>query len=783
MELMPAKLCQEIPLARKALSARVLGVLCLAGLASACQTIPAVDDQYSRLGERSERFVFAGQVTTLAFSRGGRVLIAGGCEIDDDGDEKQEDCPRSLMQRWNLDGSSSGKTLRFLQSTTALAVSPDGSHLAAGDAEGRLSLLKSTVKTRPRALHQKREITALAFSPDGKWVASGSLDTSFPLGFLETATGGVVKVKIDFEPISALAFSPDGKEVAIGTRKGGFFVWSFLSSATSSQLSPNSNEQQAVTKTTFSSDGNLLAYGRRDGRVVILDRKSGKSIREFKGNSAIKALAFSPDGQYLALGQDNGKVLLIESMQGRQVWSKRHLFPVADIAYSPDGGLLAVAARQHVYLYHVGESAELAPLNRAQGGSPNRESMAATMAGPQAVASQTFAKVLEISQREFLRLLPLDRLVASAVRAMVASVPGASVEPVESSRAYALVVKANNRVLSVDLVRLRRAEGGVGLREAVRTFETAQRFFLAAAPGTASRLEGVAVKAVVAELGPSVRLVRLSGESASASAEEGAQTAGDQVARLLEEDRVPYLKVSRFTASTTRQVDAWLRSVAAPRRPAGVPILDLRDNSGGELDSAVQTASLLLPKGQPVAGLILRKTGDRVEYHSRGGAPSQGPFVVLVNEWTAGTAEMLACAMRTAGVGVLVGTRTAGVDEVYQNFALPGGGELRISAARFDCPDGRSLRWKGQDVDLSIGRAPVIETVPVGGASSWSVPGGHRPVRMAVGLRRTSDRDLILGVQAALCLGSTHGEGGVPSHDQASARLKRHLASCGMSPS
>lgn len=364
MELMPTKPLQGIPLSHKTMLVKILCVLCLAGLTGACQTVPAVDDQHLSLGEKSERFLFAGKITTLAFSQGGRVLIAGGCEIDDDGDDKQEDCPRSLVQKWNLDGTNSEKTLRYLQRTTALAVSPDGSHLAAGDSEGRLSLLKGAAKTKLKALHQKREITALAFSPDGKWVASGSLDSSFPLGFLETATGGVVKVKIDFEPISALAFSPDGRDLAIGTIKGGFFVWNFLSSATSSQISPNSNEQHAVTRTAYSSDGHLLAYGRRDGRVVILDRESGTVIREFKGSSAIKALAFSPDGQYLALGQDNGKVILIGSVQGGQVWSKRHLFPVADIAYSPDGGLLAVAAQQHVYLYHVGESAEVLPLHQ-----------------------------------------------------------------------------------------------------------------------------------------------------------------------------------------------------------------------------------------------------------------------------------------------------------------------------------------------------------------------------------------------------------------------------------
>lgn len=150
---------------------------------------------------------------------------------------------------------------------------------------------------------------------------------------------------------------------------------------------------------------------------------------------------------------------------------------------------------------------------------------------------------------------------------------------------------------------------------------------------------------------------------------------------------------------------------------------------------------------------------------------------------TAGTAEMLACAMQSAGVGVLVGARTAGVDEVYRTFTLPSGGGLRVSVARFDCPDSQSLRWKGQDVDLSVGRLPDAEAVLIGVVSSRSGSGAYRPVHTAVGLPGMSDRDLVLGVQAALYLGVAHGEGEATQRDQAMTSLKRRLASCGMSPS
>lgn len=784
-------LSKEEPSRRNLLAAaRSLGLFILpfvSALSSACQLGPTAQSGAGLVLPRMEgiqRLPFDGWVSTLAFSRRGHTLVVGGCqdpEAAGSGLNDGEPCTRGVVQVWNLEKSQSETTMTLPRAVAALAVSQDGSKWVAGDSEGRLIL--STNKTIPRPYHQKGEIMALAFSPDGKWIASGSLDVSFPLGIMDVVTGGVIKVKAKFDPVTALAFHPDGKVLAVGMSKGRLVVWDFASSSAPVQVTPGGSERHAITSTIFSPDGVYLAYGRRNGQVVIWDRSSQQPLVEFAGSSSVTGLEFSPDGQYLAIGQDNGRVLLVESRNAHQVWSERHAFSVSDMAYSPDGSSLVVAVQRHVYLYHVGESMSLSPQHRTQINGETNRGRTKKAGVSSAVASRTFARVLEISQQEFLRLLPFDRLVAKAVGAMVASVPEASVEPVESSRMRMLVVQANRRSVSVDLARLHRAEGGEGIREAVRAFESVQRFLLEAAPGAAARLEDVAVKAVVAELGPSVRLVRMSGESGAASVGESAQADGDQTARLLEEDRVPYLKVSRFSASTSRQVGVWLGSVAAPRRPTGAPILDLRNNPGGELDSAVQTASLLLPKGQLVTGLILRKTGDWVEYRSRGVASSQGPFVVLVNEQTAGTAEMLACAMQVAGVGILVGSRTAGVNEVYQTFVLPGGEGLRISTARFDCPDGRNLRWEGHDVDLSADRAASVEAIPVGGASLWSVPGVHRPVHMAVGMPGTTDRGLTLGIQVALCLGTAHGKGDTTLRNQTMTRPKDHLASCGMSPS
>jgi carboxyl-terminal processing protease len=474
---------------------------------------------------------------------------------------------------------------------------------------------------------------------------------------------------------------------------------------------------------------------------------------EFKGSSAVKALAFSPDGRQLALGQDNGKVLVIESRQSNPIWSKRHLLPVSDMAYSPDGAFLAVAVQRNVYLYRV-EGAVSPPLatvlaERQEGvrGLPAGQArvIALEAAAPE-VSSRTMADVLQIAQDEYMRLLPFDRLAIRAVEAMVEATPGAAVDTQTDN----LVLTAEGRSLTLDLRSLRGTSGNTGLRQTVRAYEAAQRFLLVSNQGSARSLEQTAVEGVLTELGPGVRVVsgqERRGPSRDSTTDAGAQaiTASawgrQEIIQTVFEGDVNYLKLPRFDQRTAGLVQVWMAGGMGSPEGTGVYLLDLRDNPGSELDPAVATAMRLLPKGHLITSVIARKNGDRTEYRSEGPARLKGRLVVLVNERTAGTAEMLACAVRESGAGVLVGVRTAGVDEVYTTFSLPDGSGLRISTGRFYCPGDYSLRWVGQPVDVEVSATGL-------GFS----PRDYQVGPMAVTLPARGDRQLRVGVGVARCL-------------------------------
>lgn len=735
-------------------------------LLTACQMPGSVRQVEGPLPlEGSDRLQFFGWVKTLAFFQGGHALLAGGCEAGGGGEAS---CTRGLVSVWNLKEMTPVTTFRFSKAVTAMAVSPDGTKWVAGDSEGRLILSTAAAKGEaPRALHQKRAITALAFSPEGQWVASGSLDASFPLGLMEMKTGGVIRVKATFEPVSAVAFSRNGKELGIGMQNGSLVIWSFASQAPPVPITADSGEEQAISCLAFSPDDRLLAYGRQDGRVVIVDRASGQVMLEIRRGSAVTALAFSPDGQYLAFGQDNGKVVLIESEGGREIWSKRHIISIAALAYSPDGMSLAVAAKPGVFLYQM-EGADSNP-----GSLPRAERMTKTNYRYKAVpdprptrspevSSRKFSRVLQVSQDEYFWLLPFDRLIISSVDAMRKVVPGAVVERAGPAGPNQIVLVAGERSLAIDLSQLRRAEGRSGLRQAIETYESAQRVLLAARPGSATILEDAAVSAILAELGPGLRLmpqleVSPRAQARMDSAKDGhgrsssASIQGAEATVL--GDGIRYLKLAKFSRSSAKQVQRWVAGGASTQGAPIAHVLDLRNNAGADLDSVLETAESLLPKGQVIAELIARKTGERTQYRSKGlGRPPRG-LVVLVNERTEGTAELLACAIRESGVGVLVGASTSGVDDVYGLFPLPGGDALRVSTGRFFCPGERSLRWKGQTVDIEAGRASSMGGIPIGVSQADSFPRSHMASPLPAGLPVGADYQLRIGVEVAVCLG------------------------------
>jgi len=121
-------------------------------------------------------------------------------------------------------------------------------------------------------------------------------------------------------------------------------------------------------------------------------------------------------------------------------------------------------------------------------------------------------------------------------------------------------------------------------------------------------------------------------------------------------------------------------------------VLDLRNNPGGFLDSAIAVAGTFLPQGQ----LILTQKGrnglnDRI-YRSNNPDPDRTPLVILVNDFTASASEIVAGAMQDHDRALIVGQTSFGKGLVQSIINLPEGAGLTLTSAKYFTPSGRLIQ-------------------------------------------------------------------------------------------
>ncbi|MCP3904178.1 MAG: S41 family peptidase [Planctomycetes bacterium] len=150
-----------------------------------------------------------------------------------------------------------------------------------------------------------------------------------------------------------------------------------------------------------------------------------------------------------------------------------------------------------------------------------------------------------------------------------------------------------------------------------------------------------------------------------------------------------YIRVTQFNADTVIELETALADLV----PSGMNglILDLRDNPGGGLPTAVQMADLFLEEGKIVE--VQPRIGESVTYRAnRAGTMPGFEMLVLVNGSSASASEIVAGALQENGRAKVLGTRTFGKGSVQEVRALSyGGGTLKYTTAHYYLPSGRNL--------------------------------------------------------------------------------------------
>lgn len=157
------------------------------------------------------------------------------------------------------------------------------------------------------------------------------------------------------------------------------------------------------------------------------------------------------------------------------------------------------------------------------------------------------------------------------------------------------------------------------------------------------------------------------------------------------DNQTGYIKVSRFTLSTDQE----FRDALLKLRLSGMKqlLLDLRDNSGGYMGTAIKMADEFL-SGNKLIVYTKGKNGLNDMRYEAGlkGEFEQGALVVLINEGSASASEIVSGALQDQDRALIVGRRSFGKGLVQAPIELQDGSELRLTISRYYIPSGRCIQ-------------------------------------------------------------------------------------------
>ncbi|MCK6629291.1 MAG: S41 family peptidase [Anaerolineae bacterium] len=170
--------------------------------------------------------------------------------------------------------------------------------------------------------------------------------------------------------------------------------------------------------------------------------------------------------------------------------------------------------------------------------------------------------------------------------------------------------------------------------------------------------------------------------------------------RILEEaPKIGYIQLTSFTERSNKELDRAFEELS--QQGAESYILDLRNNGGGLLETAVDVASQFLREG-----VVLREDrkseGERVYDVRAGGKALDQPLVLLVNGGTASASEIVAGALQDYKRATLIGEKTFGKGSVQLIYELSDASRLHVTVAKWFTPNNNAIDGKGLTPDIEV---------------------------------------------------------------------------------
>lgn len=170
---------------------------------------------------------------------------------------------------------------------------------------------------------------------------------------------------------------------------------------------------------------------------------------------------------------------------------------------------------------------------------------------------------------------------------------------------------------------------------------------------------------------------------------------------------VAWISLSEFTSGATEALQTALRD-AKDAGAKGV-ILDLRNNPGGLVFEAIGVASQFLPANTPLFQQKDRNGNVKLTKSvGSNGEWQDGPLVVLVNEGSASSSELVSSAIQDARRGVLIGETTYGTGTTLTPYQISDGSMVLVGVSLWLTANGRDIYKKGVEPDVTIGNEPGV---------------------------------------------------------------------------
>jgi carboxyl-terminal processing protease len=252
------------------------------------------------------------------------------------------------------------------------------------------------------------------------------------------------------------------------------------------------------------------------------------------------------------------------------------------------------------------------------------------------------------------------------------------VAPMEDTPGFRAGLMAGDKIMEID----GKSAEGLLLPDAVK--------LLRGEPGTKVRLKILRPKSQEVKV---VEMVRAEIKVASV-----------KDARVME-DNIAYLRITQFNEPTASSLQEELDRLLTNRVDA--LILDLRNNPGGLLTSAIEVAQKFLNKNDEIVSTLGRDPRKQQVYRSRGPRHYLDfPMAILVNAGSASASEIVAGALQDNKRAILVGEKTFGKGSVQSVLPMQDGTALRITTAKYYTPSHRLIHERGIEPDIVVPMNP-----------------------------------------------------------------------------